>query len=174
MKTTSVSAGLVQFSIGRVLLHFTCFVSDGKLRWHINGVMREMREMRKSAVPVTIALLAMLLGGCTIGYPGLRAGYGRGYQQTPQLTRELHNNLADKYTVQITDSHGFDTRIESGRSVTYKYPPAYYEGCLICLLGKVYDPSGMYMGVVQFQICNSYGVDCTPWIINSYEPKATP
>lgn len=141
---------------------------------------------------IVVALALTLLTGCAIGYP---SSWTSGYSS--QFAKELQNNLADGFAVQIADGSGFEARIQSGQSVTYKtsYPSypyydsyssyssystystySYYRGRRVCLIGKVYNPKGEYVGVTQHEIyLSAYNDnDCQPWIISGYEPKAQP
>ncbi len=121
----------------------------------------------KTAAIITAALLAIFCNGCMLGYPGQLAA---GMEFNPPVpTKEIQNNLANGWTVQVTDGHGFDRQIPSGNSTAYKLPTYFRQD--ICLLAKVRDENGKYVGVATLTF---YPPDCTPWIINYFEAQQQP
>jgi len=41
-----MSTILIQFSIGRIILHVVCLCADHKWQWHFNGIERELHIKR--------------------------------------------------------------------------------------------------------------------------------
>jgi hypothetical protein len=42
MFKNKIKFGLIRTSFGRVVFHLVCLCSDGKFRWHLAGVLREL------------------------------------------------------------------------------------------------------------------------------------